>query len=350
MINNEGIRCSDKINCYICGRPGVLKYNDLQDRLFGAPGVWDILYCNECDLMWINPFPVNNDVKMLYKNYFTHNEVNNNSIKNNSFKNYVKNAYISKRLNYKIINSKIIATVVSFLIDLIMPLRGESLKKSVSFIKGDWGNVILDYGCGNGDFLKVMKGFGWDVYGYDPDEKAVKVAKKNGIANTHHGDFKKLPFKNNYFDVITLNHVLEHLDDPIKTLNLLSAKLKKAGHLVIRVPNVHSLMHIKYKQCWRELDPPRHCYSYSFKSLLKIIEKSDGLTLESSLYVSDSASSINNISELIFHGTKDIYNSKQKISIVNRISGEFYRVKEFIGCRFGLPVGEELLVVAKKVK
>src|ERR1019366_8424047 len=77
------------------------------------------------------------------------------------------------------------------------------------------------------------------------------------------------------FDAITLNHVIEHVPDPISTIKECSRLLKPGGKLVMFTPNAASLSHRYFKQDWRGLEPPRHLHVFSFKSMRKLFDKAD---------------------------------------------------------------------------
>ena len=84
---------------------------------------------------------------------------------------------------------------------------------------------ILDYGCGNGDFLLKMKQEGWHINGVEFSEAGKKISeKKLRIKVNDEKEFNKLHKK---FDVITLWHVLEHIEKPNATLKKLRKILDK---------------------------------------------------------------------------------------------------------------------------
>jgi hypothetical protein len=61
-------------NCYLCGTGGEPLYEGLKDRLFNAPGEWNLKRCPnpECGLLWLDPMPLEEDIGMAYETYFTH--------------------------------------------------------------------------------------------------------------------------------------------------------------------------------------------------------------------------------------------------------------------------------------
>ena len=68
---------------------------------------------------------------------------------------------------------------------------------------------ILDVGAGTGEFLKVCKNNSWNVFGTEPDNDARNLAAKKGIVLKE--DISK--FSNQKFEIITLWHVLEHIEN-----------------------------------------------------------------------------------------------------------------------------------------
>jgi len=82
---------------------------------------------------------------------------------------------------------------------------------------------------------------------------------------------EKGQFRPHSFDLITLWQVLEHLPEPMKTLETLTQLLKEGGILAISTPNIESLQAEMGKNQWFHLDPPRHLYLYSPQTLEQIM-------------------------------------------------------------------------------
>lgn len=72
MIENERVRAEDARSCLLCGGDGVLLYGGLRDLLFDAPGSWSLLQCLKCQLVWLNPRPLPEDIRIIYSQYCTH--------------------------------------------------------------------------------------------------------------------------------------------------------------------------------------------------------------------------------------------------------------------------------------
>jgi hypothetical protein len=69
---NEGVRAAVAPDCYLCGTAGVVLYDGMRDRLFDAPGTWRLKRCPQCELIWLDPRPIADDVHKLYGSYYTH--------------------------------------------------------------------------------------------------------------------------------------------------------------------------------------------------------------------------------------------------------------------------------------
>jgi len=74
------------------------------------------------------------------------------------------------------------------------------------------GDKVLDLGCGNGRFVNIIKEKGGVYLGCDVSENLINIAKKNyPNENFQVKQALKLPFQNNYFDVIYSIAVLHHI-------------------------------------------------------------------------------------------------------------------------------------------
>jgi len=96
---------------------------------------------------------------------------------------------------------------------------------------------LLDVGTGYGQFLHHARPFFAEVTGTEVSESAVVLAKKKYGLSLLAGPVEALDLPPQSFDVITLFHVLEHVPDPDKLVNVCHALLRAQGILVIAVPN-----------------------------------------------------------------------------------------------------------------
>ena len=273
-MNNTKIRTTTKDHCYLCDSKGSNLYKGLKDRLFGVKGVWNIDKCSndDCGLLWLNPMPVAEDLPKLYETYYTHThdplpkEVNwLVQVFRDGCSDYLKKKYLYP-YNSSFF-SKLIATIIKF-----NPKWTANLDFSVFYLPAIPNGKLLEIGCGSGGMLKNMQDKGWDVTGVDFDKKSVSVAQNLGL-NVYEGDISQLNLEKNSFDAIIMNHVIEHLPDPVTTLKLCNELLRSGGRLISITPNTNGLNHNKYNSNSRILEPPRHLFIYNKNSLKEVAIK-----------------------------------------------------------------------------
>jgi ubiquinone/menaquinone biosynthesis C-methylase UbiE len=99
---------------------------------------------------------------------------------------------------------------------------------------------ILDIGCGDGSFIIKLKKR-CETFGVDISQSAVKMAREAGI-NAYEADVssQELPFQDEYFDIIYMGDVIEHLTNPDFAINEVHRVLKPNGFLVLSTPNLAS--------------------------------------------------------------------------------------------------------------
>ena len=201
--------------------------SDLKDKEFS------LVRCKKCQLVYINPRPTKNEINKFYpENYY------------------------NTRFNF-------LEKIIDYLIVKIAAHNFKNFNK-----KGR----LLDLGCGAGNFLLEMKKMGFKTTGVDISKNAREIASGKGLIILQ-GELKDQKFPNNYFDIITLWHVFEHLLDPSSIIQEIYRIMKKDGILLIETPNIDRLSLLLFKKHCFHLDLPRHLYHWSLDTLTKILEK-----------------------------------------------------------------------------
>ena len=145
-------------------------------------------------------------------------------------------------------------------------LQGFNLKYKRNILKEElnFGNSILDYGCGAAEFLKyIEKDF--MTFGLEPNEIARNYASQKLSKTKIISEISEI--ENNSLDAITLWHVFEHIDNQEEMITLFHNKLKVNGLLIIAVPNPTSYDAKRYKEFWAAYDVPRHIYHFTKKGM-----------------------------------------------------------------------------------
>lgn len=144
-------------------------------------------------------------------------------------------------------------------------------KKYLNKIKPYGKKELLEVGCGNGRFLLACSKIGWHVHGLDISEKAIELARgilpENDIKS---GSLEGRSWPDQTFDTITMWELIEHVDDPYKTVSKAKDLLQDNGLLAISTPDWDSWATRRHPDVNRW--PPFHIWFFnesSIKALLK---------------------------------------------------------------------------------
>ena len=226
--------------CPWCGSENAQIHLELKD-LFLTKEPFKILECKECGLLFTTPRPNKNEIGRYYKSeeYYSHQE---------NKEGFIPKVYEKvKSVNLK--NKYGIAT------------------------EGKEKGKALDIGCGVGDFLHTMEQHGWDCTGVEPSEDAKVIAKKR-IKGQLLSSEEQENLPDSSFDIITMWHVLEHVDDIRWQIQQLHRLCKPGGRIIIALPNYKSYDGQYYKAEWAAYDVPRHLNHFNKETIIKILEES----------------------------------------------------------------------------
>jgi len=155
--------------------------------------------------------------------------------------------------------------------------RRASARRILKYLNKSKG-TLLDIGCAAGFFLDEARKAGWDVYGVDLSEWAVKHAReKLGLKNVHQELLRQVKFPASFFDVVVMTDVIEHLIDPKSTLEEIRPLLKPNGIICCTTPDIDSLMSRLQGSRWWYIKPS-HLYYFN-KLTLSELFNSAGFTV-----------------------------------------------------------------------
>ena len=144
----------------------------------------------------------------------------------------------------------------------LMGLDHERERSRWLYLKQKSPGRLLEVGCGSGARLARLRDRGWDVWGQEVDPLAAEVARKTYNLTVVVAPLEFAGLAENSFDAVAMNHVIEHVIDPVGLLTESYRLLRPGGDLVVVTPNVDSFLHRCFRACWRWLDPPRHLYLF----------------------------------------------------------------------------------------
>ena len=237
--------------CVLCSGEEQKPLFAARDRHYGIPGVFTIVRCEGCSLVFLNPMYSDTELAGLYpSDYYAYQD----NFKVAAWKRLLKNA-----------------------------LCGRVGTRDPYFSKP---GRMLDLGCGSGWFLASKRDLGWETFGVEISESAAQLGQAIAGLNIYAGTLADARFPSNYFDYVRSNHSFEHMTQPRETLDEIRRVLKHGGKVLIGVPNFESLNAKIFGQYWWYLGAPVHPFTYSAKTLVQLLER-HGFRVERVNYNSD---------------------------------------------------------------
>lgn len=233
--------------CPLCGGEHFSSLFSCVDN-YATKETFNLFTCNNCGFIFTQDFPSEQEIGKYYEspNYIAHSDTEEGLM------------------------NKLYHLVRSFML----------FKKSllIKRISGKKKGSLLDIGTGTGYFAQKMRSIGWNVKATEKSKDAREFAKEN--FDLQIDDVSMLNnYENNSFDVITLWHVMEHLEHLNETWIRINELLKEKGNLIIAVPNPTSYDARKYKNNWAAYDVPRHLWHFS-PSIMQQFGNKHGFILE----------------------------------------------------------------------
>jgi len=244
--NKIGVEEKKNMRCIICQSDKIIRFLEAKSLDNMGSSLYHYLKCESCGLVFLEEKEGLVNLQDVYKEsgYYSREKV---------------------RLN----------KAVDFLMRFFNRLRYKSVSKNFRNKKGK----LLDIGCGKGKFLVEARKDGWEVFGIEPTKRSSDIAISRYNLNVIQKYLSLEQFESESFDVVTMWHVFEHILNPNNVLQIAYSWLKYNGLLVIAVPNIGSIQASFGKDLWFNLDPPRHLYHFSPKTLKLILEK-NGFTIK----------------------------------------------------------------------
>ena len=235
----------ENVKCAVCGHNDNSLVVQTRDYRYGRTEIFNMVKCRHCGLIYLNPRPTASSIKQLYEIEYTPDG---------------KVQKITRRGRSWLQNR----------LGLLWYKLGGNYGPAEIEAKGR----LLDIGCGRGDTLESFKGRCADAYGIELNCKLVETCKNKGL-NVHCGTVEDSPYPDNYFDVIWMSQVIEHLASPKRTLRKVNNILKPGGRLFIFCPNAASYLSRIFGRYWHGWHIPFHFYAFTEETIKALISESD---------------------------------------------------------------------------
>lgn len=259
------------VPCNLCGCDDFQTLYVGSDRRFDLPGTFQIVQCQRCGLIHLNPRPVGEALRRFYPagQYYAYRPVP----WRDSFMQHLRRDL--KRL--ALMECKGYPAPMGYqgrawrgfgkILKLMLNGRFEGLPAYVA------GGKLLDVGCGNGNYLYSLRELGWETYGVEMNEQVCRYVREVLGLTVSQGTLEEARFPDAFFDVVTMRHVLEHLPDPGRSLAEVHRLLRDGGSALIETPNIASLQARFFRARWFHLDVPRHLYHFAPATLHALLQK-----------------------------------------------------------------------------
>lgn len=234
------------VSCNLCGsRSYESVYLAVPDRRHGLGSGFDVLKCTVCGLVQTNPRPTAAAMPEFYPDTYT--------------------AYTSPPLSTRSTLRSALAKATR------APYTLRWNRYDQTKAPAPWGSRrVLDIGAGVGTDLKRLASVGWEPWGIERSPAAAEIARRSLRLWPERilvSAAEDASFRQGFFDLIVMSHVIEHLHDPRGVLARVHHWLSPGGRLIIRCPNVNSLERRVFGHLWTGLDVPRHLYHFSDRTV-----------------------------------------------------------------------------------
>jgi ubiquinone/menaquinone biosynthesis C-methylase UbiE len=233
--------------CPLCKSADIAKRFACKD-MFATGEEFDIIECHSCGLVFTQGVPDEKEIGRYYES-----------------PSYISHSNTSKGLTNKAYH----------LVRSIMLRRKARLIEKLTLLKN---GKLLDYGAGTGYFAKTMTDAGWSVTAIEKSAGARELAKEE-LGIEIYPEEHLAAIEDKELDVVTMWHVMEHIQDPDRMWKEIYRILDDTGIAVIAVPNCKSYDAQEYKEYWAAYDVPRHLWHFTPSTIMKWGEK-HGFILE----------------------------------------------------------------------
>jgi 2-polyprenyl-3-methyl-5-hydroxy-6-metoxy-1,4-benzoquinol methylase len=222
------------VACPVCGAQALRKFATIRHFPYSR--------CRNCGFTFANPVPPESVLYDFYNSPYY--------------------------LNYRRLEVNRIARQRYYSNSMYMDMRALA-----RWIAVDKTSTVLDYGCGPGAFLALLRdGFGFrEVEGLEINRESAFIAQQH-YNLTIASSVAELRYP--AYDVVILNEVIEHLPDPGVSFGEVSRLVRPSGHVLVCTPAVDNPMGRFFPRICPDYTPPSHISLFTRKALATLLTRS----------------------------------------------------------------------------
>ncbi len=229
-MDGLSIAMSD-VDCEFCGPSKSERVTSARDYETDLNIEFTVRRCTSCGLVFTSPRPSMTD---LFKHFYADNYV----------------CYTSGGITTRLRESYLNASRYRHLKHLV-PANGR----------------FLDVGCSYGAFIHYLdSSTDWDVYGCEPQPEMAENARQQGL-NVKTATLVEAGYPDNFFDVVYMSHVLEHVPNVRETILTVIRILKPGGLFITENPDIDAPSRSVFRHTWWGYHLPRHLTHFSHNTM-----------------------------------------------------------------------------------
>jgi SAM-dependent methyltransferase len=337
-------RLRDVAACPLCASARHAERFEAPDRLFGVPGRYRYRACADCGTVFQSPRVIEEDLPLLYPGtYYTHEPPSMGPAVRDATLRGLRDD-VARRVRAAVRPGEGEAGIVGRLLATSRRLRERAfLDRGLDELiprRAEAGR-LLDVGCGTGAHMLFLSDLGWRVEGLEWDAGAAEVARRVTGRPVWVGDVHGFR-PGHAFDAILLNHVFEHLPNPVAELARLRELLTPGGRIVLVWPNPVGLGARRFGAAWFAWDPPRHLAIPPASAVGAAAERV-GLRVRSSRSLARGAASHAAYSRALRDGRPVVLDHPE----IDATDRSFHRLEQLL-LLLGRAAGEEAVIVLER--
>ena len=240
---NESYKGIEFVKCNLCGEDNtkLLFQAPVRDYRSGVYNrdIWDIVQCENCDLIYTNP-RIDDDARAgLY------------SFKTPGDEKFVKEWFIENADLQRHVWQRFLGAVQQY----------------------DQPGRLLDIGCGAGAFLVEARKNGYDVVGQEVSGFFIEYCRESHHLEIYDDFLENLEIPEQSFDFVTIFDVIEHHPNPDLLLKQINSLLKPNGIIVVGTHDIGNWIARYHGVNWRYIKPIGHITYFTRKTLMAMLKK-----------------------------------------------------------------------------